>query len=156
IGLLVVRGASDRDPLPSIDDAYLTNVLGQIALSLENARPEARASEDPETGAYVHGHFVTRVGEEVDRAAQADRTLPLLLVRWTCDAAPGRDQVRRSAAALARELRRVCRESELVGRAAGLEFEILAPDGGSERADALLATVRERLSDPRVAAELPP
>src|SRR5262249_5309743 len=32
----------------------------------------------------------------------------------------------------------------------------LAPDGGSERADALLATVRERLSDPRVAAELPP
>jgi DNA-binding NtrC family response regulator/GAF domain-containing protein len=145
-GLLLVRLAEATDPRPSLEAAFLRGVLAQVATGLESAQLEARAIEDVETGLFVHSHFLSRLSEEVDRAAHQERPLALLVVRLTVAQGAG-DAERRAVAAIGRELRRACREREIVGRAAPLEFEILAPYGGRERALELAADLHRRWSE---------
>jgi DNA-binding NtrC family response regulator/HAMP domain-containing protein len=151
-GLVVVRLAEAADPLPQLGASFLRGVLDQVAAGLESAQLVARAIEDVETGLYVHSHFLSRLSEEVDRAAHQQRPVALLVVRLAVAHASA-DGERRVVAAIGRELRRACREREIVGRAAPLEFEILAPYGGRERALELAAELRRRWSEAQGVAE---
>ncbi|MBL8841404.1 MAG: sigma 54-interacting transcriptional regulator [Planctomycetes bacterium] len=152
IGLIAVRHREAADPLAAHDPALVSGVLGQVAAGIERARLETRSIEDAETGLFVHAHFVARLNEEIDRAAHNDRPLAMVLLRVDPDggvAALRREELRRVASACARELRRACREREIVGRAAALEFEVVAPYGGRSRADELVNDLRQRLADPQ-------
>jgi DNA-binding NtrC family response regulator len=151
LGLLVVRHSSSEDPLAMLEPAYVDAVLGQIASGLESARLETRTIEDPETGLVVLAHFAARVAEEIDRAAHTERPLALLAVRIRAAAAEGeaREAQRRVAALMTRELRRACRERELVARAGPLEFEVLAPYGGRVRSEEIARELRGRLAEPQ-------
>jgi DNA-binding NtrC family response regulator len=151
LGFVIVRFATGEDPLASLDPAYVAGVLGQIAGGLESARLETRTIEDPETGLFVHAHFASRVAEEIDRAAHTSRPLALLMVRARLPAAEAssREAQRRVAAAIARELRRSCRERELLAHAGALEFEVLAPYGDRARAEEIVRDLRQRLADPQ-------
>jgi len=153
-GVVIACRPAGDDPLAALDAAYVTGVLGQIASGLERARLEARTIEDPETGLFVHSHFVARLSEEIDRAAHTERPLALLSVRIrTAEAdADARGAHRRVATALARELRRACRERELLARSGPLEFEVLAPYGGRARAEEIDRDVRERIADSQTLA----
>jgi DNA-binding NtrC family response regulator len=145
-GMIVVRLAEAADPLPSLGSTFLRGVLDQVAAGLESAQLVARAIEDVETGLFVHSHFLSRLSEEVDRAAHQERPLALLVVRLSV-AQGSADGDRRVVAAIGRELRRACREREIVGRSGPIEFEILAPYGGRERALELAAELRRRWSE---------
>jgi DNA-binding NtrC family response regulator len=151
LGVVLVRRATTDDPLAALDPAYLAGVLGQIASGLESARLETRTIEDPETGLFVHAHFVARVCEEVDRAAHTERPLALLVARLRSTGAEteSRELRRKVASVFTRELRRVCRDRELVARAAAVEFEVLAPYGGRMRAEEIVRELRVRLADPQ-------
>jgi DNA-binding NtrC family response regulator len=152
LGIVVVRLTAAVDPLATLDVAHVRGVLAQVATGIESAQLEARAIEDVETGLYVHSHFLARLSEEVDRAAHQDRPLALIAVRLTM-AAGQADLERRAVAAAGRELRRASREREIVGRAAPLEFEILAPYGGRARAQEIAAELRRRWSETEGVAE---
>jgi len=150
VGVVFVRLATVDDPLAALDPAYVDGILGQIAGGLESSRLETSTIEDPETGLFVHAHFASRVAEEIDRAAHTSRPLALLAIRVPPhgDAAGSKDELRRIAGLVARELRRTCRERELLGHAGSLEFEVLAPYGGRSRADEIARELRSRLADP--------
>ncbi|MBM4015163.1 MAG: hypothetical protein FJ293_09410 [Planctomycetes bacterium] len=153
IGLIVVVDDGKEDPLPRVDAALLAGVIGQAAAGIERARLATRSIEDPETGLAVHAYFAARVGEELDRAAHGRRPIAVVEARLDLPGAaePERAaEVRRLAALLARELRRICRDREILGRCGPLGLEVLLPYGGRARAEEVVLQWRERLLDPQL------
>jgi DNA-binding NtrC family response regulator len=152
IGLVVVVDDGAEDPLPKVNPALLAGVIGQAAAGIERARLATRSIEDPETGLSVHAYFAARVGEELDRAAHGRRPIAVLEARLELSGATDPEragEVRRLASLLARELRRICRDREIVGRRGPLEFEVLLPFGGRSRAEEVALQWRERLLEPQ-------
>ncbi|MSR46075.1 MAG: hypothetical protein EXS13_03250 [Planctomycetes bacterium] len=152
IGLIVVVDDAPIDPLAQRDPALVAGVVGQAAAGIERARLATRTIEDPETGLAAHGYFAARVNEELDRAAHGRRPIVVLQARLELPNAADperREEVRRIAGVLAREMRRICRDREIVGRAGPLELEALLPYGGRPRAEEIVTQWRERLSDPQ-------
>jgi DNA-binding NtrC family response regulator/HAMP domain-containing protein len=161
-GLILLRDHSPDDALAARDPALVAGVVGQVAAGIERARLETRTIEEPETGLFVHAYFVARVQEEVDRAAHDRKAVAVVQARLDlagADDPAQRDEVRRVAATCARELRRIGRDREVVGRCATLEFELLVPSGGRARAEEVANELRQRLADaqalgPELAARL--
>ena len=149
-GVILVHGESTSDGLAALDPHFLESLLSQIAVALENARLFRMAVEDPQTGLHVHSYFASRVAEEVDRAA--DRGGSLTLARIVASTPSQDGELRtRLAVAVARELRRVCHDRELLARRSELEFDVMMPDVADRgRVDALLDALepaRERILD---------
>ena len=120
----------------------------QVTVACDNARLYRLAVEDPESGLYVPGYLASRAREEIDRASEAAAAVALVGLRLM-PAAPDlelpAEVVRRLLPELARELRRVCHERELVARSGALECRILVPDGGRARGEEIEQIVRRLL-----------
>ncbi|MEW6742860.1 MAG: sigma 54-interacting transcriptional regulator [Planctomycetota bacterium] len=153
VGVVVARFSAESDPLGWLSSDYLANVCNLIAASIENARLYQLAIEDPVTGLLVHSYLMRRLTAELDRSDAADRGVTLLKIKVRDYDAVQRDVGGDAAAEvmrwLARALERACRPMDVLGCDGADELEVLLPEGGQERAEAIAGAVAKELPEIR-------
>jgi diguanylate cyclase (GGDEF)-like protein len=118
-------------------DHELLEMLGlQAAAALEHLLLYRSAITDPLTGLFSHRYFQQQVNQELRRARRIDGPSCVILLDLdgfkplndTC----GHEAGNRYLAALAETLREVLRDSDVIARFGGDEFELLLPETDGE------------------------
>jgi DNA-binding NtrC family response regulator len=150
VGLVLVYAEVEEDPLGATDSTFLRNLLTQITVALENARLFRLAVMEPESGLATANYFLSRLKEDIDRAAaQQDETTAVLLRAEleVQSVAEARELIRRLVTAIGGILRRSCHDRELIARMAALEFAVLVPAGDRQRGSAIASKAHQRFRE---------
>lgn len=133
----------------------------QEELSKANSALQQLASTDTLTGLYNRRHFINLAAAEISRARRYSR--PVSLMMLDADHFKALNDTYGHAAGdqalihIANTCRRLCRESDIIGRIGGEEFLICCPDTGlpgtCELAERIINTIPKR--DASTAKNLP-
>jgi diguanylate cyclase (GGDEF)-like protein len=136
------------------DLALLTNIAGQAAMALDNARHHAEVEEqarrDSLTGVYNHGFFLRRLEEQVARSRITRQPVSLIMLdvdhfksyNDTYGHVMG-DQVLRL---ITRTIGIHIRADDMVGRWGGEEFGIVLPESPADQAKQIAERIRRTLA----------
>ena len=134
------------------DITLLSNIAGQVALALDNARHHAQVEEqarcDSLTGVYNHGYLVAQLNKEIAQGSQAK---PVSLIMLDIDFFKQYndtyghiigDQVLRL---IVQAIRAHIKQTDTVGRWGGEEFGIVLPKTTLEQAQIVANRIRQTL-----------
>ncbi|MHC4917087.1 MAG: diguanylate cyclase, partial [Planctomycetota bacterium] len=164
LGALYVDSRHSPEGLGRRDQELLEMLGLQAAAALEHMLLYRSAITDPLTGLFTHRYFQQQVDQEIRRARRLGSSVCLLLM--DLDEFKGLNDTRGHEAGnqflirLAGAIRDAVRESDVVARFGGDEFELLLPETDAEGGRLVAEKVRETTleanapGDPRVSASL--
>jgi len=133
------------------DEDYALAFLGQVGLSLENARLYHEAIADGLTRLYVHRYFQVQLSAEVRRSRRYERDFSLLMIDLDhfknvndTHGHPAGDAVLRHVAALVRQ---TLRATDVPSRYGGEEFTVILPETGREHAEKVAEKIRATIQE---------
>ena len=133
------------------DEDYALAFLGQVALSLENARLYHEAIADGLTRLYVHRYFQVQLSAEVRRSRRYERDFSLLMIDLDhfkkvndTHGHPAGDAVLRHVAALVRQ---TLRATDVPSRYGGEEFVVILPETAREHAEKVAEKIRAMVQE---------
>jgi diguanylate cyclase (GGDEF)-like protein len=134
-GILVLSPKASTDEYTSDDLSSLMVLARHASTAIENARLYAQSQEmairDGVTGFYNHSFFQGRAREEVEQAKLLNMPVVLLMINIDLfhiyNEIHGHAEGDRALAEMAKVIRSMARETDLLFRYSGDEFAILAP-----------------------------
>ena len=157
IGVLNVTDKSDGEPYTDVDLSLLEIIGPQVALALERAEWQERASEfqlmsitDPLTGLPNRRYLEERLAEELNRSKRYDYPMSFLMIDID-DFKSYNDNNGHQAGDLALQITAHClkaalRAADVASRYGGEEFCILLPQTSLAEAGVIADRIRQRVS----------
>ena len=135
IGILVVDNVFSRQPITQEDKENLVTLANHAAVTIENAKLYERVKElsirDSLTGLYVHGYFLQRLEQEIERARRFKDIFSLMIIDIDdfkkYNDVYGHSVGDRILELLTDLLKRKSRSIDIAGRYGGDEFVVILP-----------------------------
>ncbi len=142
-----------KDTFSTQDEEFLETVALQASAAIDHALLYQSAITDPLTGLYSHRHFQQSVEQAVRHAERSGQAISLVIMDLDhfkdINDTYGHDVGNECLIQVGNILRNILRDSDILARFGGDEFEILLPDTDSAMAEKVAEKIRRKLEKER-------
>lgn len=142
-----------KDTFSTADEEFLETVALQASAAIDHALLYQSAITDPLTGLYSHRHFQQCVEQAVRHAERSGQAISLLIMDLDhfkeINDTYGHDVGNDCLIQVGNILRNILRDSDILARFGGDEFEILLPDTDISKARGVAEKIRRKLEKER-------